>query len=327
MLLYPHPPICLFFPSFSALFFFSTFLLSIYYFRVAIYYLYLILSTSPLEPHLPMSQEPDALGLDKPIKLGRVSKIPKITDELLFDRVRGLPHVITNYKKVARTIRKNDKALAQKAKDPFQSKSSLHQFKVETECQNLESVLQFYQLWCHGLFPKATFSDCIQMVRKYKSPRIRMYRRELIEQEIHRQKVEKGIITEDADIAGENDDLYDTPQTNGIAAVDDEIAENNSEAAVRQDEDDEDWGFLSVRRRPNGLFIGDEDDEEQEQVAANAEDAASTETSSNPSRASAIVEHEEEYPDVPDSVLQEAENDKLDDKFDDELEIMREMGM
>lgn len=274
-----------------------------------------------------MSQDPDSLGLDKPIKLGRVSKIPKITDELLFDRVRGLPHIITNYKKVARTIRKNDKAYAQKSKDA-RSKLALHHAKVETECQNLASVLQFYQLWCHGLFPRANFSDCVQMLRKYKSPRMRMYRRELIDKEMHRQRVEKGIITEDAPANSDMDELYDAPDASGIAAVDDETGGNDGSAAVAndQDEDDEEsWGFLSVRRRPNGLFVDDDEDGDDNNTAAAPEAAKPVSRAAPP----AIDDDDDfpddqEYPEVPDSVLQET---AFEDEYDNELELLREMGM
>lgn len=270
-----------------------------------------------------MSQEPDSLGLDKPIKLGRVLKVPKITDELLFDRNRGIPYVINNYRKVSRAMRKNDKAHAQKVKESALSKSALHLLKVESEVRNLESVLQFYQLWCHGLFPRATFSDCTQMVRKYKSPRVRMYRRELIEKEIHRQKVEQGIITEDAEINDEDDDLYDAPDPNRIAAVDEDVATSETVAPnVEDDDDEDDWGFLSVRRRPNGLFVGDDDDEEQDEQ--DKQDAAKK-PSSGPTNHT-ISDDEEDFPDIPDSILQQ-ESGGFDDKYDDELEIMREMGM
>lgn len=275
--------------------------------------------------------EQDNLGLDKPIKLGRVSRVPKITDELLFDRVRGLPHVISNYQKVARTIRKNDKALAQKAKKSL-SKNALRTLKVDTEVQNLELVLQFYQLWCHGLFPRATFTDCTQMVRKYKSTRIRMYRRELIDQEMHRQRVEKGIITEEAENASD-DDLYDAPLT-GIAAAD--VEEANSQAAPAVEEDDEDdWGFLSVRRRPNGLFIGEDEEDADNGEKGGAEKVSGIYTAGretdgkevpvdlNTLRPIPADTSQEEYPDIPDSVHEE----DFDGKYDDELEIMRQMGM
>lgn len=288
-----------------------------------------------------MSQEADSLGLDKPIKLGRLLKIPKITDELLFDRNRGIPYVIQNYQKVARGIRKNDKIFSQKAKELKLSKGALHQLKVESEMRNLESVLQFYQLWCHGLFPRATFTDCMQMVRKYKSARVKIYRRELIEKEIHDQRIKEGIITEDAAPEDENgideDDLYDAPD-NGIAAVNEEVA---SAKEVNDDDSEDDWGFLSVRRRPNGLFVGDDeesgnDDEQDGQNGENDGDANNqTKTSS------ASEPRKTQNPTIDDD--NDGDNDEFDDddfdysalpnpkeqvdEFEDELEIMREMGM
>lgn len=316
------------FIHFSKFFPTSTTILHLYLLRVAIIFHTHLFCSLPHSQVLASTRTmaEDSLGLDKPIKLGRVSKIPRITDDLLLDRVRGLPHVISNYKKVARTIRKNDKTFAQKAKDSSLSKEALGALKVDTEVHNLELVLQFYQLWCHGLFPRATFSDCTQMIRKFKSTRIRMYRRELIDKEMHRQRVEKGIITEDAEIS--DDDLYDAP-LNGIAAVDEVDATVNAAnvPSADVDDDEDDWGFLSVRRRPNGLFIGDEDDEDSEantgtgHANTTSSDSAPVPTTSRappPASAPSPIE----YPDIPDSIQED-----FDDKYDDELEIMREMGM
>ena len=72
----------------------------------------------------------------------------------------------------------------------------------------MSSVLQFYQLWCHGLFPKATFKDCIHLIRALgaRSPQLRLYRRELIAAELHKLKVAKGII------ADENQDAPSIPE-------------------------------------------------------------------------------------------------------------------
>lgn len=287
-----------------------------------------------------MSHEADSLGLDKPIKLGRVLKIPKITDELLFDRNRGIPYVIQNYQKVSRGIRKNDKQFSQKAKELKLSKAALHQLKVESEMKNLESVLQFYQLWCHGLFPRATFTDCMQMVRKYKSARVKIYRRELIEKEIHDQRIKEGIITEDAAPEGENgideDDLYDAPD-NGMAAVDEEVEKAKG---ANDDDSEDDWGFLSVRRRPNGLFVGDDEesgneDGEEGNNGQDREEGENTPKDSNTESSSSSGLKKTQNPIIDDD---EFDDDDFDysalpnpktqvEEFEDELEIMREMGM
>lgn len=268
-------------------------------------------------------QENDNLGLDKPIKLGRVSRIPKITDELLFDRTRGLPPVIANYPKLSRSIKKNDRRLSEKLKKGSYTKQAAHLMKVEQEAKNLESVLQFYQLWCHGLFPRATFADCIKMLRSHKSFRLKEYRRELISQQIHRLKVEKGLIIDDAEGNNSEDDLYH-PNTD-IAAVDVAEPNNVAESTTNVDEDeDEDWGFLSVPRRSNGLFIGDEEDEEETPSTTTRAPTVTTQTPTQVGEsplAQTLSEKptEEEFP--------EEEMFGAVDQYDEEYEIMRQMGM
>lgn len=283
-------------------------------------------------------QDNDSLGLDKPIKLGRVSRIAKLTDELLFDRNRGLPPVIANYPKLSRTIKRNDQKLGEKLKKGAYSKLAAHLMKVETEVKNLESVLQFYQLWCHGLFPRATFADCVKMLRTHKSLRLKEYRRELISQQIHRLKVEKGLIIEERDPSDaiSDDDLYQPH--NDIAALD--VAESTALPNATGEEDDEDdWGFLSVPRRSNELFIGDEDDEESSQALTpksqhtEAASKLTTQISENGSQLQTVPSgstsqapptnslHEDDFPE------EFIDADDKDDQYDDEYEIMRQMGM
>lgn len=283
-----------------------------------------------------MSVEPDSLGLDKPIKLGRVSKIPKITDELLLDKSRGLPYVINNYQRVAKVMRKNDKSV------PKGTKSRL--VKVETEVRNLESVLEFYQLWCHGLFPKATFGDCIQMVRKYKSGRIRLYRRDMIDQEMHRQRVEKGIITENTEPNDENDDLFDDGDFDDLAGAT-APSEPSRETGNDNELDEDDWGFLSVRRRPNGLFIGEEDEEDDnvEKTTENVEtttenvETIKENVEKNGSEIENASSDKSEVAGATNSTGPDTHNsngdseipdmDDIEDDYDAELDVMREMGM
>lgn len=264
--------------------------------------------------------EQDALGLDKPIKLGRVSKIPKLTDELLFDASRGLPQVRKNYQRLAKSIQKNDRRYSDKIKKGTYSKSAAYQLKVATEAENLEKVLLFYKLWCHGLFPRANFSDCVQMLRNYKSFPLKEYRRNLINNEIRRLKIEKGIINDDDGDMSE-DDLYLAP--NDIAAAD--VPQETSTAAVN-DDDDEDWGFLATRRSTNGLFIAESDDETPAPVPP-------APTSTAPASAAApasVPANEDDFDDFDEEELLRAESSAKadqDDQYDEELEIMREMGM
>ncbi|RCK66663.1 Chromosome segregation in meiosis protein 3 [Candida viswanathii] len=156
----------------------------------------------PTTQNLQPSQAPkekdndDVLGLDKPIKLRTRAKIARMDNARIFSP-NGLPYLVKNHSKLTRTIQKNDKKFYSNPRSSI-TKSQ----KFEHEFDNLSSVLQFYQLWCHGLFPKANFKDCIGLVRSLngKSAQLRLYRRELINAELHKLKVAKGIIVEDANI-------------------------------------------------------------------------------------------------------------------------------
>lgn len=248
-----------------------------------------------------MEAQEDSLGLDKPMKLGRVSNIPKITDELMFNPTRGLPMITKNYKKLSRTIKRNDKKLQEKLKTE-KSKLAAKRAKVEAECDNLGTVIQFYQFWAHGFFPRANFKDCIRMIRAYKSARIKEYRRSLLDNELRKLKIEKGIIVEGEDEPEpptelDNDDLYTGPEP--IAPT-----ENNN---LDLEEDDGDWGFMNVNNSDsNGLFVGDNDKDLE------------AERPSNPIQESLAKDpFDEEFPPEED----------LEDDYEAELAAMREMGM
>lgn len=251
----------------------------------------------------------DILGLDKPIRLGGVSRIPKLTDELLFDSNRGLPQVRNNYTGLLRSIKKNDKAVAGKiTKAP--SKAAARQLKVAAEVENLQKVLLFYQLWCHGLFPRATFSDCLKMIRNHKSFVVKEYRRELINNELHRLRVDAGIIIENEETQEPEDDLYAPEATDGA-----------DQASTNRDtnDSDDDWGFLSTRRARNGLFVADDDEE------IDAEDLARPETT-QARRPIDDTEIPDEFDEADFDRPQQEEEDEG-PSYDEELAIMREMGM
>ncbi|QWU88679.1 hypothetical protein CA3LBN_002987 [Candidozyma haemuli] len=248
-----------------------------------------------------MEAQEDSLGLDKPMKLGRVSKIPKITDELMFNPTRGLPMITKNYKKLSRTIKRNDKKLQEKLKTE-KSKSAAKRAKVEAECENLGTVIQFYQFWAHGFFPRANFNDCIRMIRAYKSARIKEYRRSLLDNELRKLKIEKGIIVEGEDEPEpptelDNDDLYTGPEPPAPTE------NNNSDL----EEDDGDWGFMNVNNSDsNGLFVGDNDKD------------LDAERPSNPVQDSVAKDSfDDEF----------APDEEMEDDYEAELAAMREMGM
>lgn len=110
----------------------------------------------------------DLLGLDQPLKLVSRAKIAKIDDERMLTNPNGIKYIAKNYSKVNRIIKKNDLKLSQKiAKSSNLTSSAQRRLKYENEYNNLSSILQFYQLWCHGLFPKANFKDCLKLIRVY----------------------------------------------------------------------------------------------------------------------------------------------------------------
>ncbi|KAM9906716.1 hypothetical protein OXX79_001392 [Metschnikowia pulcherrima] len=261
-----------------------------------------------------MDQENDALGLYQPLKLGRVLKIPKITDDLLIENNRGLPQIRNNYPKLSKAIRKNDAKCA--------------------ESDNLQKVLSFYQLWCHGLFPRATFKDCLRILRNHKSSPLKEYRRGLINNEIRRLKIEKGIIVEEPENGepenedpDDNEDLYAPANIeNGEGRNDPGAQQQSMDNSNTADSDDEDWGFLSTNRsRRNGLFIGEDEDDDQ------VDDSAPTHAEPAGQRREDATAETDDFPgdddfDEPFISAQEKENVPEED-YDEELAIMREMGM
>ncbi|PVH15465.1 uncharacterized protein CXQ87_003306 [Candidozyma duobushaemuli] len=228
------------------------------------------------------------------MKLGRVSKIPKITDELMFNPTRGLPMITKNYKKLSRTIKRNDKKLQEKLKTE-KSKSAAKRAKVEAECENLGTVIQFYQFWAHGFFPEPTSMTAF-------SARIKEYRRSLLDNELRKLKIEKGIIVEGEDEPEpptelDNDDLYTGPEPPAPTE------NNNSDL----EEDDGDWGFMNVNNSDsNGLFVGDNDKD------------LDAERPSNPVQDSVAKDSfDDEF----------APDEEMEDDYEAELAAMREMGM
>ncbi|KAJ8145827.1 hypothetical protein OY671_001093 [Metschnikowia pulcherrima] len=281
-----------------------------------------------------MDQENDALGLDQPLKLGRVLKIPKITDDLLFENNRGLPQIRNNYPKLSKAIRRNDAKCAERVSKQRLSKSAAHQAKVATEVDNLQKVLSFYQLWCHGLFPRATFKDCLRILRNHKSSPLKEYRRGLINNEIRRLKIEKGIIVEEPENGepenedpDDNEGLYAPANIeNGEGRNDPGAQQQSMDNSNTADSDDEDWGFLSTNRsRRNGLFIGEDEDDDQ------VDDSAPTHAEPAGQRREDATAETDDFPgdddfDEPFISAQEKENVPEED-YDEELAIMREMGM
>lgn len=137
----------------------------------------------------------DVLGLDQPIKLTKRTKISKIDLDGLMDKQKGLPFIISSYRKPLRVIERNDQRLAAKLEKKDLTSSQRRRLKYDNEFQNLQAILQFYQLWCHGLLPKAKFRDCIYLLRSFgaRDTSLKRYRKTLIEAEINKKKEELGL--------------------------------------------------------------------------------------------------------------------------------------
>lgn len=197
--------------------------------------------SSTQQPAQTHEDDGDLLGLDKPIKLKTRAKIAKVDNQRIFNH-NGIPLLVKTHSKLLRTLKKNDKNFYSEPRSSI-SKSQ----KFEHEYENLSSVLQFYQLWCHGLFPKATFKDCIHLIRALgaRSPQLRLYRRELIAAELHKLKVAKGII------ADENQDAPSIPEE-----------ENTT------DPSNEEWNSMHMSAlvpgssNKNGLFVDSNSNED-----------------------------------------------------------------
>ncbi|KAG5421633.1 CSM3 [Candida metapsilosis] len=193
--------------------------------------------------------DPAVLGIDEPLKLKTRRKIAKIDDERLLHTSRGLPYLIKNQQRLLRIIQKNDKEFYKQEKEKLavqpNYKPSL-QLKHDHEYKNLVSILQFYQLWCHGMFPKANFKDCAYLIRSlgHKSSRLRLYRRELIEKEIYKLKVAKGIIDENEN--GETNEKEPAEGSDTVQVEDEGISELRPTAVTADNDDDDGWDFMNT---------------------------------------------------------------------------------
>lgn len=273
-----------------------------------------------------MSNPDEELGLQEVLKNPRRIKIAKIDQDRLLGET-GLPYLVKNHQKVTRIIKKHDKR-----------KPVTKQEKYNHEYENLSSVLQFYQLWCHTLFPKANFKDCILLIRGVtnRSPRLRLYRRELIEQELQKLRAKEGLVG--VPLPTESGDSGETGTTQRDVGVTE---------PVDKEEDyyvDDDFSFM---QRGNGLFVDpDGDDMYEADVTTHSETTAdtaktattgqTTETAPTTQTAQTVREPETqaEFSDFSDdeqfllaTQIIPNETNEANDDYDAELEVMNELGM
>lgn len=163
----------------------------------------------------------DVLGLDQPIKLTSRRKVSKIDLEGLMDKQKGLPFVISSYKKPMRVMERNDQKLSTKLQKKDLSSSQRKRLRYDNASANLQAVLQYYQLWCHGLLPKAKFKDCIYLLRAFggRDAALKKYRRTLIETEINKKKEQMGLTVAEPIPTELNGDIFSDDDLYAEAAV------------------------------------------------------------------------------------------------------------
>ena len=270
----------------------------------------------PQSPQSPQRNDDDLLGLDQQIKITKTNKVAKVDQDRLLGK-NGLPYIINNYHKVNKTIKKNDK----NAKNNRCSKE-------DAEIENLSSVLQFYQLWCHTLFPKANFQDCIQLIRGVtnRSPQLKMYRRQLIDQELHKQRSAQGII----DVS-----FNEMPGSEGEGEG--ELLNQNHDNGNNDDDDDDNDDWMAPRNPGNGLFVDENEDiygdyqdarSNQDDARTSHEDARSNQEDARSNQEDTRPNHEDtSSKDVPDNTPQapaQPQNQENDAESDQEFYLMND---
>lgn len=214
-------------------------------------------------PEVSKPAEEDALGLDQTIKIHKSHKIAKIDNDRLLNKPTGLKYIIKNHPKLIKNLKNRDSRFNKKIQKTKFSSSQLKNMKLQQSYDNLELVLHFYQLWCHSLFPKANFKDCIQLLRNFGSgpnaASLKIYRKGLIEKEINDYKRANGIIVHSNE-KSDNQDLFD--HINKQIDDDDELYADPKESNNNDDEDD--WSFMNVKS--NDLFVGNDYPSDDEQI-------------------------------------------------------------
>lgn len=288
----------------------------------------------------------DILGLDDQLKVTKRTKIPKIDQERLLGK-NGVSYIAKNYHKVNRIIKKND----QKHKSVSKTK------RYDVEYQNLSSVLQFYQLWCHTMFPRAKFYDGVKLIRGVvnRAPMLKQYRKKLIEAEINKLRGEMGVI----DVPIPDMHSAEAAQDGSVPSVINNVAANDD---IEQDEEDDyhvedDFSFMTG----NALFV-DPDDDLYDQEHNNQEPNNQEHNNQEHNTTSHIQRNHEKEPNIPQQVETQPvssktslpnDNDEemfsdedqflsaadinpkpnppiledVEDDYDEELAVMNELGM
>ncbi|KAI0461383.1 hypothetical protein LJB42_001051 [Komagataella kurtzmanii] len=176
----------------------------------------------------------------------------------------------------------------------FKKRKPYKEFTRSYHMENMEKLLQMYQLWGHQVYPRANFNDFTKVcARASNRPRVKRWRVQTTKDEINRKFYNE---------TGQFDDL---------------LVENGEtdELPVRESTPGETTVFSNTEPQDSTLntqlFVDDDDDDIHTTMPSNS---ASTSAPKDPTH--------EEMLDIDEPTVQ---NQELD--FQDELEAMREMGM
>ncbi|AOA64424.1 Replication fork associated factor [Komagataella phaffii CBS 7435] len=176
----------------------------------------------------------------------------------------------------------------------FKKRKPYKEFTRSYHMENMEKLLQMYQLWGHQVYPRANFNDFTKVcARASNRPRVKRWRVQTTKDEINRK-------------------FY-----NETGQFDDILVENGEkdELPVRESTPGETTVFSNTEPQDSTLnthlFVDDDDDDIYTTMPSNS---TSTSASKDPTH--------EEMLDIDEPTVQ---NQELD--FQDELEAMREMGM
>lgn len=265
----------------------------------------------------------DILGLENEVQVKTRKKLVTLGEQKLLSK-DGLPYIYTNRKKL-KFLHSN--------KSDYNPKD----YTTHYTYRNLSTILQFYQLWAHKLFPKLRFKDAIMLANRKvagESKNVRYYRRTLVEREINELFPDEAI-----EVASQRDDI-DVALSPPRSPL--HLSDNEMNSTVIQE---------SLVPESNGLFVGDDDTGDQLYTvsAAGAPSAVSSAPAPAPAPAPVASETSKEtlqepeqdvFPDDDDEFMNltsRARNKRTIEEeipdpediqdYEDEMDVLREMGM
>ena len=158
------------------------------------------------------------------------------------------------------------------------------------EKQDLQKLLSYYQLWLHDVFPKATFRDCIQMVMKEgHHNEFKIKRKEWIDGAKEQRPVE---------ISNE--------EMEALEEIEKEDQEREMENVNANKGAHEDNSGPVMEKGDEPLFVDDFSDIDMDEILSGSQKEKDPSTEDKPGNGVATV---------------------WDNHFEDEMDVLREMGM